>query len=147
MIEGMPERQSVPKRITLVRAACGRSGFISLKEDYANSLGSDLSHVDPKGVKTRIYSLKEVADEFKIENALLKINCEGGEYDIILGADSETLRRFEQIQVMYHYGYVNLVKKLRDAGFRTRYTLPHVNMNDEAKEEKTLVGYIYAERE
>jgi FkbM family methyltransferase len=48
---------------------------------------------------------------------ILKMDCEGYEYEIILTSSRELLRRFEYIQIEYHSGYKNLKEKLEKSGF------------------------------
>jgi len=45
----------------------------------------------------------------------------------------------------YHYGYRNLVKRLRQAGFSIEYSLPKFVNNTEAEDSNMYVGLIYAE--
>ena len=45
----------------------------------------------------------------------------------------------------YHYGYRNLVKGLRQAGFKVKYSLPKYSNNTEAEDSNMYVGLIYAE--
>ena len=42
------------------------------------------------------------------ENLVLKMDCEGSEYRIILNTDKKILRKFTQIIMEYHFGYKNL---------------------------------------
>ena len=46
------------------------------------------------------------------ENLVLKMDCEGSEYRIILNTDKKILRKFTQIIMEYHFGYQNLKLKL-----------------------------------
>jgi hypothetical protein len=45
------------------------------------------------------------------------MDCEGYEYSILLGENNDTLRRFQQMVIECHYGYKNIEKKLKSAGF------------------------------
>jgi FkbM family methyltransferase len=55
---------------------------------------------------------------------ILKIDCEGCEYDLILNTSCENLRPFTHIQIEYHFGYRNLKSKLEDCGFDVTCTRP-----------------------
>jgi hypothetical protein len=75
-------------------------------------------------------------------SSLLKLDCEGCEYGLILDANRETLRRFKRIIIEYHNGYENLCNKLREAGFFVRHTVPKRMPSGR----KTLmIGLIFAE--
>jgi len=110
-------------KITLLNEGCGRSGFVTIKEDYENTGSADLKNFK-EGKKIRIESLDEIVKRFNLKHAALKVDCEGCEYDLILNASDEALKAFDQIIMEYHYGYRNLVKRLRQAGFKVKYSLP-----------------------
>jgi len=55
-------------------------------------------------------------------NPVLKMDIEGGEYDVILKADKDELRRFEQIILEFHHGDEKLKAHLESAGFEVRIT-------------------------
>ena len=76
----------------------------------------------------------------------MKIDCEGCEYGVLLKANDLDLRKFEQIQIEYHYGYLNLKEKLEDAGFKVNKKWPKPILNLEAENRKMLIGLIYAEK-
>ena len=57
--------------------------------------------------------------------SVLKIDCEGCEYDIIENAADETLLHFSQIQLEYHSGYKSLKRKFESIGFEVKFTEPH----------------------
>ena len=131
-------------RITLLNEGCGKSGFVTIKEDYKNMGGTDLKNFE-EGKKIRIVSLDEIVKKFNLKHATLKVDCEGCEYALILNATDEALQAFDQIIMEYHYGYRNLVKRLRQAGFKVKYSLPKHSNNIEAEDNNMYVGLIYAE--
>ena len=65
----------------------------------------------------------------------------------MLKASNPDLRKFEQIMVEYHYGYLNLKKKLEGAGFKVSKTFPKYSLNIAAENKEMIIGYIYAKRE
>jgi len=124
-------------KITLLNEGCGKSGFVTIKEDYENTGGTDLKKFK-EGKRIRIESLDEIVKRFNLKHAALKVDCEGCEYDLILSASDEALKAFDQIIIEYHYGYRNLVNRLSNI-FRVRFTLP--------KEKGSLyVGLIHGEK-
>ena len=80
------------------------------------------------GGKTKIYSLETLLNEYGINSAVLKMDCDGCEYNLLNEKDN-ILRRFNRILIEYHHGYKNLQKKLKKAGFLI----------------KTFGSYLYAE--
>ena len=84
--------------------------------------------------------------QFNLENAVMKIDCEGSEYDFILNTDIKSLRKFQQIIIEYHYGYRNLVKKLKSARFKVKITRPVNDVNNELELPYLKRGLIICER-
>jgi len=133
----------IEDKITLLNEGCGRNGFVAIKEDYENIGGTDLKNFND-GMKIKTASLDEIVKRFDLKQATLKVDCEGCEYDLILNASNEALKAFDQIIVEYHYGYGNLVKRLRQAGFKLKYSLPKYTRNREAENSDMYLGLIYA---
>lgn len=69
-------------------------------------------------------TLQSIIDKCLIKPSILKIDCEGCEYDVILSASSDTLLNFTHIQIEYHQGYENLKRKLEQCGFQVNVTEP-----------------------
>lgn len=73
--------------------------------------------------KTSILTLQDIFDQFNVETCdLLKLDCEGAEYDILLNNSKETLRRVSNISMEYHVGFndhslENLEQLLMNHGF------------------------------
>ena len=61
---------------------------------------------------------------------------------MILNASDEALHAFDQIIIEYHYGYINLAKRLEQTGFKVKHSLPKYGRNTEA--EDMYVGLILA---
>ena len=133
--------------IKLLNEGCGKeNGKIKIDTGYKNLGSTDLKNFK-KGTNINITTLSGLLKKFEItEGAVLKIDCEGCEYNVLLATKNSDLRRFKQIQIEYHYGYLNLKRKLEDAGFKVTSTLPRYSNNSEAENKKMLVGLIYAER-
>ena len=129
-------------KITLLNAGYGEDRMTYVDPKFENTTGSDLKQ-QINGTKIKILSLKTLLDTYNIENAVLKVDCEGCEYNL-LKEDNDTLKKFKRIQIEFHYGYEKLKKKLEDSGFTVSYSKPAESLNKYATEQKMLVGYIYA---
>ena len=112
-------------KITLLNEGCGKNNDeITVDSSYTNIASSELKKTS-LGHRIKIYTLKSIIDKHHInDNAILKIDCEGCEYGAILHVNDNVLRKFKHIQGEYHYGYKNIEKKLKDAGFRVKHTIP-----------------------
>jgi len=106
------------------------------------TIGDDLKPSDePDAVEVPIYSLDRVLEEYGPFD-VLKMDCEGCEYDAIL--NSKRIGELRQIQMEYHYGPGRLVEALRNAGFEVEATRPQRLYNSRARDPNMLLGHIYA---
>lgn len=62
-------------------------------------------------------TLKQISEKYQIDAGLLKMNCEGCEYDVILNTPEKTLKNFSEILIQYHDGGEILSKRLSNIGF------------------------------
>jgi hypothetical protein len=89
----------------------------------------------------RILTLDELFEKFDIKSCgLLKLDCEGAEYEILLNASDTTLHRIRNIAAEYHLGLNDhtpeqLADFLNGKGFEVT-VLPKRSAED---------GYLYAE--
>ncbi len=134
------------ENIVLVNAAVGaKRGKITLDKDYQNKPSADLKSFN-QGETIPIVTLSDIAERFLVKDAVLKIDVEGGEYAILLDTPDNVLRRFEEIILEYHHGYLDLEHKLRGAGFDVDVGSPSLGFNKEAKRKIRIVGILHAHR-
>jgi len=68
----------------------------------------------------RMYTLRMLIKEFEVEeSSVLKMDCEGCEYEAVLNADPGDFAVFSQVIIEYHNGYREIKKHLETAGFST----------------------------
>ena len=145
------KKNNLENKITLVNAGCGKRGIIHIPintENYISSAAKTFTiKRTSKAKDIQILSLEEIIDMFNINEGVLEMDCEGCEYSAILESSNRTLRKFSRIIIEYHHGYINLVKKLKTAGFEVKYTLP-ANFGYDPKKiaPVSYVGMIYAKR-
>lgn len=134
-------------KITLVNQGCaGKETTIKIDNSYENFGSTDLKAFK-SGKEMKITTLNKIIKKFNIKHpAVLKVDCEGCEYSVLLKANDSDLRKFDQIQIEYHYGYLNLKKKIEHVGFMVTNTLPMYGYNLEAENREMFVGLIYAVR-
>ncbi len=97
---------------------------------------------------TPIFTLESFVEKNGIQDAILKLDCEGYEKDIVLNTSRDTLRKFEYIVAEYHYGFDEIVKKLEDFGFvvsREPKSL-HFDKGRSGEFKNLSTGFIFAER-
>jgi hypothetical protein len=83
-----------------------------------------ISSVSRQNEEPTTMTLSDVIEKYAPNADILKIDCEGCEYEIVLLSPYETISQFSHIQIEYHYGYRNLELRLRQCGFRVRVDGP-----------------------
>ena len=137
------KQSDLAEKITLLNEGCGKKATIKIAKEFKNYGGSDLKD-STNGVKIKVTPFKDIISRYKLKNAVLKIDCEGCEYPLILGANNKDLSAFNQIILEYHYGYKNIEKKLIGAGFEVKHSLPHMVFYPSFTGSSMIVGMIYA---
>jgi FkbM family methyltransferase len=124
-------------KIELLNAGCeGQSKDMVL--DASAEGASCQTMQSGSGINIHFYTLQELVDKYTTGfPAVLKIDCEGCEYDIILSNARTMLGKFSHIQVEYHHGFRDLKKHLVDASFAVSHTNPKYENGME-------IGWIYA---
>ena len=121
--------------VILLNAGYGTGSEVEVDEKYVSGIGTVLFPA-PGGKKIKIYSLKRLFEEFGVDSAVVKFDCEGCEYGL-LEEDEATLRKIEKIAMEYHRGPGTIPEKLESSGFKVRL---------EKSKRNRMMGYIYAER-
>jgi len=112
------------------RLALGdRNGTVALyhsEEPWGHTIVSDSERAESSASKELVecLSLETFFERNKIERCnLLRLNCEGAEFPILMNANSDTLRRCEHLLVLYHgdlwkaHTESDLLRHLRSCGF------------------------------
>jgi len=81
----------------------------------------------PKSITVEATSLQKIFDEKQISSCkLLKLDCEGAEYDIIDSLPAEYLDKIQNMAIEYHLADTkpelikNLILKIKNAGFKIK---------------------------
>jgi FkbM family methyltransferase len=134
------------EKVEIINEACGgRNGSVRVDPNFKNQPSLPLMS-SSKGKRIRMESLESLTRRYGLNDAVLKVDCEGYEYEIILKSPRDTLRKFARMMVEYHYGYRNIEEKLKTAGFAVRHTKPIFTSNALLSRYGMLRGIIYAER-
>ena len=132
-------------KVQIINAAYGVDRTIKVEDKIANT-GTVLKEYK-NGLEIPVFSIQTILSRFieeKNMNLLLKMDCEGCEYNILNESD-QILNRFSKIIIEYHKGYEKLKEKLEHAGFIVTYTQPRERFSNKTKE-RLIQGYLYAKR-
>jgi len=131
-------------KIDLLLSGCSnKQGSLVIDEEKSGA-GSDLKKSD-HGIEIPLITLSDIVSKYDVSSAVLKLDCEGCEYDVIMTTDKSILTKFTHIQIEYHYGYKNLKNKLENCGFKVSVTDPHYIKNKQAGK-SMFYGYLYAKK-
>lgn len=117
------EENGLQDKIVLVNAGCGYDGKVRLRQDTETDTDIQLTG-NGSEIEVPVYSLNTIVRMFEVDNAALKVDCEGCEYELFRTATDDTLSKFDQIIIEYHYGYKELVKRLIKARFNVKHSMP-----------------------
>lgn len=126
-------------------AVSGSTGSIILDDKY-DSINNSILKGSEHGKKIPITNLNHIVNRYKLRNTVLKMDCEGSEYEILANASDKTLKSFSQVAIEYHFGPDKIVKRLKNLGFRVSYTKPKVVNNSETNGLRMEYGMIFANR-
>jgi FkbM family methyltransferase len=138
------KNNNLENKIELFLSGCSNSNSHIFIDPQKEGAGTSINHSEQK-LEVPLKTLKTILNENNFEPTLLKLDCEGCEYDIILSSSDETLKKFSHIQIEYHYGYKNLKRKLELCGFNVSVTEPNFIRNQQAGK-NMFFGYIFAKR-
>ena len=139
------KNNNLGKKIELINEAVSdKKGKITLARAPESYAYPDLK-ASSSGKSIRITTLNDIVKDLKIKDGALKIDIEGYERQVILGADKSTLRCFSHIIAEYNKGHAKISKKLMDSGFEVN-VYPSTDIYFEKMPESEKDGLLYAER-
>ena len=130
------------KIITLLAGCAAHSGYITIDPSRESSVTNRLEDGVKNGIKVPLLTLEDILNQNSIlsDRLVLKMDCEGCEYENLLYTSKDTLQRFSHMLIEYHYGYKNIKEKLEECGFNVSVTRPGLSINDRFMR----FGYILA---
>ena len=106
--------------ITLVLAGCSaKEGSINSTVDWQKGIGKQIYDDSKEGTTIPLLTLEQILEQNNVgqRKTVLKMDCEGCEYDVILSASDSVLRRFSNILIEYHYGFNDIKERLEKCNF------------------------------
>jgi FkbM family methyltransferase len=144
-------------RISVMLAGCSaNAGYINISDGFESGIGSHTYDDNYKpGTNVPSLTLESILKEYNIQDGetILKMDCEGCEYDTILSASDALLRQFSHMLIEYHEGYKDLKERLEKSAFEVRSIKltgkpggPTALPNIDRPGRWYYIGYIYAKR-
>lgn len=106
---------------------------------------------DAVGDKVSTITLKSLIGDVEDTDMVLKLDCEGSEFNILMGTDVETIRKFAFIHIEVHadtnedpaYKDVEVVRnRLRQCGYQQVSLIPVLWFNAEGHPEREIGVYV-----
>jgi FkbM family methyltransferase len=135
------------KILPVSAAVSGELGI--LKIPYRNSNANSFRYPDgTQGVEVVKKTLESFIEEFKINSAVLKLDCEGCEYDAILKTDGkQIINAFDQIALEYHYGAEKINNFLKELLYTVESTPERRYYNKNSVPHIMHIGMIHARKQ
>ena len=103
-------------------AVLGKAQTIGINpEAKANRAGK----IAEGNYKIKATTLNDIVKEHNIIDGVLKMDCEGYEYDIIAGASDKTLLAFTDVVIEYHDYSKDLPERFKKLAFKVNITKPN----------------------
>ena len=132
---------------TLNVALGNKINTIKIQDNEVDVTGLKAENIED-GKEISVYTLEKLISEIDnpMVDLVLKMDCEGCEFDSFLNSDTSTLSFFKEIILEYHDYPYSLISKLMDCGFSVK--LDGVRISEVLKlswkNKKNRIGYIYA---
>jgi FkbM family methyltransferase len=130
---------NLSEKIKVVLAGCAsKTCYIAISRSENSTLNK---HFDGTQVKVwpemarnleperfpriKLFSLSDLLSEYGINTkTVLKMDCEGCEYEALISSPPDILKRFSHILIEYHHGYLDIRDKLLSCGFKISISRP-----------------------
>jgi FkbM family methyltransferase len=135
-------------KITVYLAGCAANNRYMIVDPDFNSSSMSILKDFKEGIEIPMLTLENVLinnNLLNYDSHILKIDCEGCEYESVLSADKHILQKFSHIMIEYHFGYKNLKEKIEKSGFKVSVTRPRIYSSSQGNL-RYLYGDIFAER-
>jgi FkbM family methyltransferase len=137
------ELNELSDKISILLAGCsGSTESIRIDPNRVTTVSTKLESKSTNGINVPLMTLTDILIQNKIRSKgnILKMDCEGCEYDSILSSSEKVLHMFSHILIEYHHGYKNIKTKLEECGFSVSITRPKFSKDNVPMH----FGYIFA---
>ena len=126
--------------IQLINAGLSNaSGYFKInyeKSDKTFAFQEDDIH----GIQIPKTTLEEIISKIPDSNLVLKLDCEGCEYEVLLDSLDDVLKKFDYILLEFHSGFQNISNRLKNLGFNVTI------LNSKYTPKKQYRGHLLASK-
>lgn len=108
-------------------AVGGKTGIINISPAVKNTVGLRATDF-PGGTPINVIKFETLAKDYNLNNAILKCDCEGCEYDLVNSMSSYDFNTVDEVLIEYHYGLNSLDEILEKNGYVTTVMKKGKNM-------------------
>lgn len=130
------QANNLEEKIKLFNTACTDKVKKIKLDPIKEGTGLHLSNAKD-GIEIQTTTLEQIVNDFNLDQAILKMDCEDCEYESILSSDMKTIQSFSHILIEYHHGHEKLKTKLENCRF-------HISIKQNQVTNSKTSGYIYA---
>jgi FkbM family methyltransferase len=115
---------NLDKVVTLLNLAIAdKAGIVFVDKDAKDTAGKtpskSMSSFEPKNVVgVTTITFEELFDNYKLSDVILKMDCEGCEFEVIPNLKSEISAKISSVIMEYHADPEPIIKRLQTLGFR-----------------------------
>ncbi len=129
--------------ISIVNAGVGSENSYMQIADLFETTAIPLTKVQ-SGISIPITSLNEIISQIPSTDIMLKMDCEGCEYDALSSVQPKNFLKLKKVVVEYHHGPERLVSIFRENGYICNASEPVTAKKGPGK--PCRIGFIRAER-
>ena len=133
------------KNVVLINAACSSKNDTLIIDPTIDANPGNKAFNMKTGIPVPTITLEDIVKKYNILQGVLKMDCEGCEYESIPHAKDDTLMSFDKIYIEYHNGLDEIKSRLTSIGFSVYASKPRYIYNKNIKK-IAGVGILIAEK-
>jgi FkbM family methyltransferase len=129
-------------------AVGGGAGTLELDGEATEMFGIDVAKQGAV-ITVPVVTISDIVETYEITDAVLKLDTEGYEYEILFNTPTNVIRKFKHLLIEYHYGFDSLEAYLKERGYMYFHTGPtdvYVEHLESESSRKMKTGHIVATR-
>ena len=131
------------KVITLNAGISSKCDFMKISPSVVDSIDR-LAVKNDGGIEIPLYTLDYIIEHYNLNRVLLKMDCEGCEYEAFKNIKDSNLLKIESIIMEYHHGYKSLKNFFSSKGYNIEISETTKHKSPQGTQD---IGYLRAWRD